>query len=102
MSEIPEPTKCSVCGFALFYGDFCVEHRPRRSLDTPDLFTVGKAAQALRVPASEVRAFVDRFGPSVRDGRRIRVRLEDIRPWLADRESARRNLAQFMASTDDH
>jgi excisionase family DNA binding protein len=99
-----EPTSnfssCRRCGVGLFYGDFCNEHQPLAPLDGPGLYTVSQAARCLNISARKIHLYLHHGGTVLRRGRQIRVRLEDVRPWLEEQADRDRHAARCWAAVE--
>jgi hypothetical protein len=65
------------------------------------LYTVDAAARQLAVSPATIKEFIRMYGPSARKNRQPLIALDRIRPWLEDRESARKTFDWFMENCPD-
>jgi len=65
------------------------------------LYTVDEAARELAVSPGTIKEFIRMHGPSARKNGKPLVDLNRIRPWLDDRDSARRTFDWFMENCPD-
>lgn len=63
---------------------------------TEGLFTVGEIARKLKVSISDIRGYVRSGGHVYRDGRKVRLSVEDVEPWLDNLAKMRRLYSEAM------